>query len=112
MRISDWSSDVCSSDLAVAKLATDDGSSAVPAALVGEQRMIDDDPKFVIGKVDGAPVFIPATPRVGTDQDDALDPARLGRLCQPSSQPQLFQRSEERRVGTECVRPCRSRWSP
>src|SRR3546814_11289016 len=24
----------------------------------------------------------------------------------------LDQRSEERRVGEECVRPCRSRWSP
>src|SRR3546814_20683306 len=60
---------------AVAKLATDDGSSAVPAALVGEQRMIDDDPTFVIGKVDGSPVFIPAPPPLGTDQADSLEPA-------------------------------------
>ena len=24
----------------------------------------------------------------------------------------LYKRSEERRVGKECVQPCRSRWSP
>src|SRR3546814_16593769 len=42
--------------------------------------MIDDDPQFVIGKVDCPPVLIPASPRVRADQDDALDPARLGCL--------------------------------
>src|SRR3546814_17134195 len=26
--------------------------------------------------------------------------------------PQIAERSEERRVGKECVSPCRSRWSP
>src|SRR3546814_3115584 len=31
-------------------------------------------------------------------------------LCRKGSQPPL--RSEERRVGKECVSPCRSRWSP
>ncbi len=58
---------------AVGKLAADDIAGALPAALVGEQRMVDDDPKFVIGKVDRPTVFIPTSPRVRTDQDDAFD---------------------------------------
>src|SRR3546814_15564101 len=29
-----------------------------------------------------------------------------------TGQPQVANRSEERRVGKECVRTCRSRWSP
>src|SRR3546814_20638836 len=35
-------------------------------------------------------------------EDLRLDPARLGQV----------ERSEERRVGKECVSTCRSRWSP
>src|SRR3546814_14948678 len=54
MRISDWSSDVCSSDL--------------------------DDPKFVIGKVERSSVFVPRSPRIGTNEDNAFDLARLGCL--------------------------------
>src|SRR3546814_1385020 len=68
MRISDWSSDVCSSDLVERQLRR--------AAAVGQQR----DP--------------PAARPPGVAQH--LD----GR------------RSEERRVGKECVSTCRSRWSP
>src|SRR3546814_9974936 len=59
MRISDWSSDVCSSDLASAA-SPRCGSSSIPTA-----------------------------------------PLRSGST-----------RSEERRVGKECVSTCRSRWSP
>src|SRR3546814_15827580 len=33
-------------------------------------------------------------------------------LEQPVAAPRLTVRSEERRVGTECVSTCRSRWSP
>src|SRR3546814_17171998 len=60
MRISDWSSDVCSSDL--------------PAR---------------------------------------LNASRLSQATRVrSSQPRSAARSEERRVGKECVSTCRSRWSP
>src|SRR3546814_9983219 len=72
MRISDWSSDVCSSDL-------DRGIAVRPVA---DQR---DDPRLVERRLH----------RI------ALDRAGLVRL-----------RSEERRVGKECVSTCRSRWSP
>src|SRR3546814_1211926 len=68
MRISDWSSDVCSSDLPMS-----------------------------------------AQPRCRLDRP-LLHPAAGGpdRGARPDPQP----RSEERRVGKECVSTCRSRWSP
>src|SRR3546814_3074636 len=39
--------------------------------------------------------------------------AKLAKLVLPSALPYIFTgRSEERRVGKECVSTCRSRWSP
>src|SRR3546814_9065332 len=76
MRISDWSSDVCSSDLMVCY------------------------------------------------QEEVRDPARIAEVLNrviekawrgsapPQRSAQYPARSEERRVGKECVSTCRSRWSP
>src|SRR3546814_18953024 len=49
-------------------------------------------------------------PRPSRDVEEAPEPAHAGmydRILGP-----LRDRSEERRVGNECVRPGRSRWSP
>src|SRR3546814_10506673 len=70
MRISDWSSDVCSSDL----------NSSRRAARCNGRRHGRDPPK-----------------------------QEPGRRAEPVPR---WQRSEERRVGKECVSTCRSRWSP
>src|SRR3546814_1202288 len=70
MRISDWSSDVCSSDLRGKRPALRRGGA-------GE-----------------------------ADVGDAGDRARRIQLGEAAD------RSEERRVGKECVSTCRSRWSP
>src|SRR3546814_3855972 len=78
MRISDWSSDVCSSDLAVV-IAQAASSGACKAALSISNRS----------------AFITLVHAV-TKSVTNLSPAR----------------SEERRVGKECVSTCRSRWSP
>src|SRR3546814_14733331 len=80
MRISDWSSDVCSSDL-----AKGDVVELHPAA---DRRQC----HAAAGQL-GAGV---------EDVAEALD--RDAHL--------LEIRSEERRVGKECVSTCRSRWSP
>src|SRR3546814_18607218 len=45
----------------------------------------------------------------GVAPDDA---AVVGVDLQDAGAPALLERSEERRVGTECVSTCRSRWSP
>src|SRR3546814_952233 len=76
MRISDWSSDVCSSDLAHIELVWE--------------------------WVNQIPVL-----------NQGLNQGLLGyayALAFGSSL--VHQRSEERRVGKECVSTCRSRWSP
>src|SRR3546814_8682556 len=65
MRISDWSSDVCSSDLDIAR--------RMPQVT----HRGDEDMRMVLAHAAGA-----------------------------------GERSEERRVGKECVSTCRSRWSP
>src|SRR3546814_1279539 len=74
MRISDWSSDVCSSDLRN-------------------------------GRPSGPRACTPCTRPFSTIK--LLDAVRV-RI----STPRALQRSEERRVGKECVSTCRSRWSP
>src|SRR3546814_19299180 len=76
MRISDWSSDVCSSDL-----RRQCGGNIAQAAGLDERI------------------------EFGRDVEHAH------RASQPGST-QPFERSEERRVGKECVSTCRSRWSP
>src|SRR3546814_11392659 len=80
MRISDWSSDVCSSDLRRGQ------------RLVDEHRM----PVWQRMQRDGVIVFRP-------------DPEHPALASFSESLPP--ERSEERRVGKECVSTCRSRWS-
>src|SRR3546814_14762864 len=100
MRISDWSSDVCSSDLfPVHRIYCVGRNFAEHAREMGSE--IDR----------GTPVFFmkPA---------DAVLPGG-GAQPFPSATGDMHHevelvvaRSEERRVGKECVSPCRSRWSP
>src|SRR3546814_5416605 len=82
MRISDWSSDVCSSDLD-GMWAHKPGFGSLVEAMSGFAAMN--------GFGDRAPVLPPL----------ALADMVAG----------LYGRSEERRVGKECVSTCRSRWS-
>src|SRR3546814_8700920 len=84
MRISDWSSDVCSSDLfAPPQYQRQSGSDAEPPhTQINRKRR---KPRWISRNKQG--VF-PVAKRPGHD------------------------RSEERRVGKECVSTCRSRWSP
>src|SRR3546814_2183603 len=77
VRISDWSSDVCSSDLGAAQRGrTAEGASGRHAGPCQCRR----------------PRLCPHHPFLHGDGRSA--------------------RSEERRVGKECVSTCRSRWSP
>src|SRR3546814_3634178 len=76
MRISDWSSDVCSSDLVRLRRRA---AAELPQDILFALEM-----------------------RLGCGRQGLVNTQRFG----PAA------RSEERRVGKECVSTCRSRWSP
>src|SRR3546814_15590587 len=103
MRISDWSSDVCSSDLAGIHLPTSRpdataGKTSAPRTIaVAFRDLLDPPPRH--GKQDLLPLEL-----------------HHGELAERPQRQRLQQfqgpRSEERRVGKECSSTCRSRWSP
>src|SRR3546814_12409906 len=105
MRISDWSSDVCSSDLA---LRLHSGVLQQSSAL-GTRKDFEGRDRRSIER----PVNLPRQSaqawigRVDGPQHVAARIAILLDLPQKAAT-----RSEERRVGKECVRTCRYRWSP
>src|SRR3546814_5524298 len=93
MRISDWSSDVCSSDLQ-------------PVG-VGLRAL------RPVRRLDGVDVEMDGADVIGVARKDALerrhDPGALRLRRRAALLPVI--RSEERRVGKACVSTCRSRWS-
>src|SRR3546814_20750549 len=101
MRISDWSSDVCSSDLYkdLTRGAFGDftGDLALVPANAGNDGGLWD-----FSQQDGIPVGLF---RKGRWSDGFPCPS----VAQTA---ETLARSEERRVGKECVSTCRSRWSP
>src|SRR3546814_10970882 len=100
MRISDWSSDVCSSDLAALSLPGRAARAAVPVADV---PMPDFTPESGAElRVLRPAKFVPA--------DETLFNENTKKFSDATGVP--VKRSEERRVGKECVSTCRSRWSP
>src|SRR3546814_6262398 len=94
MRISDWSSDVCSSDL----LRRPALQKPLPPASF--HRPAESFP--------GRPSSFDAREPV------IARPIVILNHIEPTPRPEetLLDRSEERRVGKECVSKCRSRWSP
>src|SRR3546814_15498050 len=95
MRISDWSSDVCSSDLDEDR----------------RDEHIDDEVTDIDRSVDRpAPNegMIDAVRNIHREERRRADPFGTG----SPAQRRHTERSEERRVGKECVSTCRSRWSP
>src|SRR3546814_8837769 len=84
MRISDWSSDVCSSDLSPQRSLPGAREMVVMMAMVMALNAL---------AIDS---MLPALPAIG----EALGVTVAN------------DRSEERRVGKECVSTCRTRWSP
>src|SRR3546814_18614370 len=107
MRISDWSSDVCSSDLRLTSpgVTLNVCYEAGPCGY-GLHRLLT---KLGQNCIVIAPSMMPRRPgdHVKTDRRDAMTLARLLRAGELTAI-----RSEERRVGKECVSTCRSRWSP
>src|SRR3546814_20670377 len=99
MRISDWSSDVCSSDLILANI-TEFG--ATPLYTTEELASVDVSlvlyPLSAFRAMNKAAENVYTALRRDGTQKNVIDTMKT--------------RSEERSVGNECVRTCRSRWSP
>src|SRR3546814_17408828 len=94
VRISDWSSDVCSSDLSTARRKPPRNWS------------VNQDTTGIAGK------------RFLVIEDEALVAFELASILEDAGAivegpaGSAGERSEERRVGKECVGTCRARWSP
>src|SRR3546814_2261283 len=86
MRISDWSSDVCSSDLR-------------PFILIAEESV-------------GGALHVHDIVGMAADPAQNAEEGLNEERCFHQSTVQEMGRSEERRVGKECVSTFRSRWSP
>src|SRR3546814_17284246 len=115
MRISDWSSDVCSSDLLI---------EIRRSALKLRRVAIVCPVRTAVGKFGGglsaltagelgALILRALVERSGVDPE-RVDDVVFGQGYASGEAPSIgrWSRSEERRVGKECVRTCRSRWSP
>src|SRR3546814_14620912 len=88
MRISDWSSDVCSSDLEGADHLA--GGTLTQA----DQRLVHQ--HLAVGEA---------------NRHEARVLDEFSRRDHPNAAPGSVDRSEERREGKESLRSCRSRWS-
>src|SRR3546814_11274480 len=100
MRISDWSSDVCASDL----VRIWAGGKYAHRNL--DAREISD---FFRWRIMGL-FSIAAPPAVDVSKGGGVAAIRYCRIVIPPLPSPV--RSAERRVGKECVSTCRSRWSP
>src|SRR3546814_12695843 len=95
MRISDWSADVCSSDLLrqIAENAGWDGAVVAGKLIDGNDETLGFNAQTEVYEN-----LVPA---------GVIDPTKVVRAALQDAA-----RSEERRVGQACVSTCRSRWSP
>src|SRR3546814_14299315 len=125
MRISDWSSDVCSSDLPAAK----EQIESLGAKFIDVPFETDEEREIAQG-VGGYARPMPAAwmarqaalvaercKQADIVVSTALIPGRpapelISAETVQGMKPGSVIRSEERRVGKECVSTCRSRWSP
>src|SRR3546814_17275884 len=114
MRISDWSSDVCSSDLRIGGKSRMPGSRGLRpwdrrfqaplkrtrAGFVYSDCVVDDSRLTLLNAMDAAQRGADIRPRT-----ELISARREGNIWHA-------ERSEERRVGKECVSTCRFRWLP
>src|SRR3546814_13619195 len=132
MRISDWSSDVCSSDLGQIVVRQEHAgvdyavayaqcqiARRLQRAAIGQRQACDGS---IFAAVEPEDEGTRVSNRARTGECCAVAALNLSsrvvvegrggeRQCRPG-QDRALVRSEERRVGKECVSTCRSRWSP
>src|SRR3546814_14377284 len=118
MRISDWSSDVCSSDLAAKRAGADVETAAVEphhrdaeALAFGADQILRRHADRIEHHLRGR-LRMPAELaflRAEADAGHVLFAQQARNALRPIL---TGARSEERRVGKECVSTCKTRWAP
>src|SRR3546814_19707810 len=107
MRISDWSSDVCSPDLSELIADADTVQSAFRRNMFQSVTALLDAPSAFERFKDALTTNPTLTVDVKREPDYYAEQSKqLTKLLN------FIARSEERRVGKECVSTCKSRWSP
>src|SRR3546814_11375927 len=110
MRISDWSSDVCSSDL--------DGVGEAQVVHIVDVLDVHGQPFEPIGDLARDRLAVKAAHLLKIGELDHLHPVAPHFPAEPPGAKRwrfpvvLDERSDARSVGKECVSTCRSRWSP
>src|SRR3546814_12274681 len=118
LRISDWSSDVCSSDLDLLIRKLRIRCDKAPLNCLGQDALPIDAPPIIRYADENT-----ATAMLRAEADNTFglltsSDTFIGRFkavidgVANKVRQRLTNRSEERRVGNECVSTCRSRWSP
>src|SRR3546814_12388774 len=105
MRISDWSSDVCASDLWFNEAAAAEPNDHNAMALATADAEGWPSVRMVLLKGHDPRGFVFFTNLGSRKGGELADNPRAALLFH-------WQRSKERRVWKECVSTCRSRWSP
>src|SRR3546814_20079522 len=129
MRISDWSSDVCSSDLlptqvgdlSVEYISLDDASDPTQTVTSVKKLLSEEKIDALIGPT-GSPNAMSVIQFMAETGTPMLAPVGTASVVLPMkpekkwvfkhTQNDDIIRSEERRAGKECVITCRSRWWP
>src|SRR3546814_17203727 len=127
MRISDWSSDVCSSDLVcIDPCVIEDEIVADPVCWLEPYRNSESVHMGIVGVPAGAKIFGEALSAIDVGRQPDGEHVINNRNVECALEFafvvisdldfgiafQIVCRSEERRVGKECVSKFRSRWSP
>src|SRR3546814_13705926 len=105
MRISDWSSDVCSSDLLFVKEVAREMTVKAGQKCTAIRRAMA--PAEHLDAVQDALSQRLAKVRIG---DPRAEGVTMGALASARQLKDVRERSEERRVGKECVSTCSFRW--
>src|SRR3546814_14566637 len=105
MRISDWSSDVCSSDLGGWDMPLNYGSQIEEHHQVRRDAGMFDVSHMTVVDLHGAKVREFLRRLVANSVDKLKKPGKALYTCMPD------ERSDARRVGKACARQCRLRWT-
>src|SRR3546814_15253332 len=112
MRSSDWSSDVCSADLQSEHRAGVPHRCLADFVAPASSGLHDYVGAFAVTTGIGAAERIAAFRKANDDYSAIILEALADRLAEAFAERLHQRRSDERRVGKECVSTCRPRWVP